>query len=277
MRKPLKVAAWCGIISAIFGLIYLPFVFFVQDQAALSAMGIIFFTPSVILSFLFMHGFVALGKRFQNTFLQVMAWIGIGLMILGALFGLFANILALTTDVMAQDEIGRACTDSDGGIDHYVSGYVTTDVDKTFEDYCDSEVLHEFYCENPENPASLTQEKYVCPAGCFEGECIADEDIYGIDGEFSEEELESWGPAFLMFFLVFWIIFIIPFSAYSILFGIALMKLDKKVEHARVTGILEIVAGATYIIFIGFIIKIVAWIFELVLMFKASKKFERKI
>lgn len=277
MRKPLKVAAWCGIISIIVGLISTPFVILIKDPAALSTMGIILFAPSAVLSVLFMYGFVALGKKFNNKFLQVMAWIGLIFTILGVVFGLFANILVLTTNVTAQDDFGQACIDSDGGIDYYTAGYVETGTDKIFEDYCDVEVLHEFYCEDPENPASLTQEKYICPEGCFEGECITEENIYGLNETFSREKEESLGLAFLTFFVIFWVILIIPFSAYSILFGVALMKLDKKVEYSRITGIMNIISGATYIIFIGFIIKLVAWVFEVILMFKASEKFERKI
>ena len=79
----------------------------------------------------------------------------------------------------------------------------------------------------------------------------------------------------LKFLLIFYLLTSIVVGALSILGGIALFKIRKKVKYAKTAGILKIVAGATYIIFIGFIIRIVAYIFEIKMMFEASKKLER--
>lgn len=55
----------------------------------------------------------------------------------------------------------------------------------------------------------------------------------------------------------------------SILFGVALKRLDKKVRHARVAGILEIVGGATLILFgVGLIIMLIAFVYELIILFR---------
>jgi len=69
---------------------------------------------------------------------------------------------------------------------------------------------------------------------------------------------------------------LIIYSVYTIVFGIALLKLKNKLEHAKATGILMIISGATYIIFIGFVIRFVAWIFQIMLLFEASKKMKHK-
>lgn len=79
----------------------------------------------------------------------------------------------------------------------------------------------------------------------------------------------------LLGFLVVWVVIAIFMGAYSILFGIGLLKIKDKVKYARVSGILEIIAGATYIILIGIVVELVAYIFEIVMMFKASKKYEK--
>lgn len=74
--------------------------------------------------------------------------------------------------------------------------------------------------------------------------------------------------------LIVIISFIVIMAAISITFGIALLKMKDKHEMAKATGIVEIIAGATLIILIGFIIKIVAYVMEIVMLFNASKKLE---
>lgn len=66
--------------------------------------------------------------------------------------------------------------------------------------------------------------------------------------------------------------YLLVFVVCSILFGIALMKLKDRVKHSKVAGILEIVGGATSIIFVGFLVIIVAFIFELIILFKEAEK-----
>jgi hypothetical protein len=79
----------------------------------------------------------------------------------------------------------------------------------------------------------------------------------------------------LIIFLMIFIFLVLIMSAYTILWGVGILKLQHKLDYARTTGILNIVAGATYIILIGFLIHIVAYIFEILLLFEASKKVER--
>ena len=79
----------------------------------------------------------------------------------------------------------------------------------------------------------------------------------------------------LIVFLIIFIILVLIMSAYTILWGVGILKLQDKLRYARATGILNIVAGATYIILIGFFIHLVAYIFDILLLFEASKKVER--
>ena len=54
--------------------------------------------------------------------------------------------------------------------------------------------------------------------------------------------------------IIFYIFLFLFYGIPKILFGAGLLKIGKKVEYARITGILNIVAGATMIIFIGYFI-----------------------
>ena len=58
----------------------------------------------------------------------------------------------------------------------------------------------------------------------------------------------------------------------QIFFGMGLLKVKDRVKYAKPSGILEIIAGATLIIFIGSLITFVAQIFELIMLFSLSKK-----
>jgi len=58
----------------------------------------------------------------------------------------------------------------------------------------------------------------------------------------------------------------------GILFGVGLIKLKDNVEYAKTTGILLIIGYSTLIIGIGVLVLIVAYIFEILLLFKASRK-----
>lgn len=62
----------------------------------------------------------------------------------------------------------------------------------------------------------------------------------------------------------------------AILFGIGLLKLNKKIKYAKVAGILDIIAGFTMILFIGYTLSFIAVIFEMLMLFNASKRFEGK-
>ena len=60
--------------------------------------------------------------------------------------------------------------------------------------------------------------------------------------------------------------FFIFLSLFSILFGIALLGIRKKVKYAKIAGILEIIGGFTLIIFVGFILMLVAFVFEIIIL-----------
>ena len=67
----------------------------------------------------------------------------------------------------------------------------------------------------------------------------------------------------------------IIFGVGSLLFGIALFKLRKRIKYAKAAGVLNIIAGATIFLFIGYLIAIPAMIMEIILLFDASKRFEK--
>jgi hypothetical protein len=201
MKKPLKVAAWSGLISLIVSMLSIPFVFLVKDLALRTSISIFISILGFIFGFLFLNGFLTLGKKFKNTLLVVMAWIGIAFAILMLLFSLVFGIVSLATNVNAQE------LKSDSA-----------------------------------------------------------------DTQFSNEDIAL---GFLFIFLLIWIPLSLFMGAYSILFGIGILKLKDKIQYAKPAGILNIVAGATYIILIGLLVRVVAYIFEIMMFFNASKKLER--
>jgi uncharacterized membrane protein len=99
--------------------------------------------------------------------------------------------------------------------------------------------------------------------------------LMGPNGENIElsQGLASLVALFLGFILLV-ILIIVLIIVFQILFGVGLIKIGKDVEYAKVAGILTIVGASTLIIFIGSIILWVAFVFEIVMFFKASKKFE---
>ncbi len=193
MKKPLTTAAWAAIIGIILGIINFILLFTFGDniigQSLISFISLI----GGLLNALFLYGYVVLGRKFNVVLLQVMAWIGIVLMIL---FGVFAAIETITPLASAQ-EIGGLAEEGSGA------------------------------------------------------------------------------TALLVLLLAFWITFAIILGTYIVLFGVGVLKLGDKIRYAKAAGILKIIAGATLVIFVGFLVGIVAYIFEIMLMFNAAKKFER--
>ncbi|MCK5282956.1 MAG: hypothetical protein KAK00_06105 [Nanoarchaeota archaeon] len=68
------------------------------------------------------------------------------------------------------------CTDSDGGINYYVKGYLDNGLGETFEDYCNCildycDVVVDFYCDES-SPTGAIQKHFTCPNGCEDGACI---------------------------------------------------------------------------------------------------------
>lgn len=208
MKKPLKVAAWSAIISIVLGLLMLPFGLLAENYfGAYLTVSIFTSLIGVVLSVLFINGFLVIGRKYKNKLLVVMAWIGIVLAVLGMIAGIAVNIFLLTSNVTAQADYGNL----------------------------------------------------------------------QIGNDLSEEELAALAPILLGVLIAVWLGVSIIFGAYTILWGIGVLRLQKNnIEYAKPTGILLIISGATYIILVGFLVRIVAWIFEIILMFKASEKLEGK-
>jgi len=223
MRKPLKVAAWSGIILFIVGILSGIIQSILEavgvSEGIVSLIGLPFSLVLFVCAIFFNYGFVALGKRFKNNLLVVMAWIGIVLVIIMGVLVLVGGITSLAGSIS-----GMAVADSD-------------DVD-------------------------------------FQDGKFLDKD----GNEISPELAMPFILAILMALLIIFLIIVIPLSIYTILWGVALIKLDKnKVPLAKATGVVSIVAGATYIILIGFVINIAVVIMEIIMLFKSSEKYEWKV
>lgn len=98
MEKPLKVAVWSGVIlliSMLFVRVLLIAIKLIPRESFIWIKSILIFTfhlPVIVFIFLFMQGFVALGKRFNNSFLKIMSWIGIFIFILLTIFNAFLAV-----------------------------------------------------------------------------------------------------------------------------------------------------------------------------------------
>ena len=87
--------------------------------------------------------------------------------------------LIIVCVVSIHSVIASACTDSDGGMNYAVKGYVTVnyDLDSGTEgmqniagnDICIDDTLKEFYCDSSDAPKIKS---YECPNGCIDGMCI---------------------------------------------------------------------------------------------------------
>lgn len=78
-----------------------------------------------------------------------------------------------------------------------------------------------------------------------------------------------WIIGLMVIFHIFLFLF---YGIPKILFGIGLIKTGKKIEYGKICGILNIIAGATMILFMGYFIFLVAFIFEIVLLFAEAEK-----
>jgi hypothetical protein len=99
---------------------------------------------------------------------------------------------------------------------------------------------------------------------------VPDEEVLDAFNDIKDELI-----SFLIVILVFHFLFSVLYGVLLILFGVGLKRLGKKVEFAKPTGILSIVGGATLILFVGYVILAVAFVFMLVLLFKESKKIRK--
>jgi len=222
MKKPLKVAAWSGILVFV-----VPFLSLIIQQililsgVSVEVAGIIgspFSMAYIIFGILFTYGFIVLANKFDATLLKVMAWIGIVIYFIFLfliVIGLVFSLVGLSVPSLSPEIIGPM-----------------DDLSSEFD---------------------------------FEG------------GDLDGEDFEEFLGQIIVFVIILWLIIIIPLSIYVILFGVGLLKLKDDVPLAKAAGILNIISGATLIIFIGFFIAIAAYIVEVVMMFKASEKFERRL
>ncbi len=107
-------------------------------------------------------------------------------------------------------------------------------------------------------------------------------DQYGGRENIPQEELEEitsqltdLGLTVLKWFLIFWVLFFVLWGIPYIFLGIGLLKLGKNVELSKAAGIMNIIGGALMIIFIGSFLIAVAFILEIIILFKESKKIKR--
>ena len=84
---------------------------------------------------------------------------------------------------------------------------------------------------------------------------------------FSDSTLVAYVGAMVILFLIY----VIIAAILSILLGIALIRIRKNVKYAKTAGILEIVGGATAIIIVGFVVMLVAFVYELIILKRESK------
>jgi len=81
-------------------------------------------------------------------------------------------ILGIILLISVIGYISAACTDSDGGINYYVKGYVSNPNDPTLApvyDHCVNNTLFELYCNND---VVSVADGYNCPNGCKDGACF---------------------------------------------------------------------------------------------------------
>jgi hypothetical protein len=125
--------------------------------------------------------------------------------------------------------------------------------------------------------AQGTLEDKLQSGGIFNGDIEAkqaDSDFNLEDGSL-DDALAEFAILIVVMIILVWLGISITFGVFSILFGIAERKMTDKVPYSGTAGMLNIIAGATYIIFVGFLIRMVAFVFEVAMFFKASEKYEK--
>lgn len=106
----------------------------------------------------------------------------------------------------------------------------------------------------------------------YGGEKNIPEDVLERELQSEIETLQGILPKVLKILIGIWIGYFIFYGIPKIIFGIALMRSEKDVKFAKVTGVLNIISGATTIILVGYVLFLVAFIFELILLFKEAEK-----
>jgi|SRR3989344_3432449 len=212
MKKPFTTAAWSGvlIIAVILLQVVLSEALEVNSISPVMTILISLVLDVVLFSsiLLFIYGFVALSKRYNNRLLELTAWIGFVVVLFTALLVLLGHIKLFFNPTLLL------------------------------------------------SPGNST----VAPI---------------IDTQTAQ--LISSLVAVMLVILVFFVLFALLFLTYLILFGIGLLKVGKDVKLAKLSGILTIVGAATIIVFgLGFFILFFAFIVEIVMFYKLSKKYESK-
>jgi hypothetical protein len=221
MKKPLKTAAWSGIITiAISALVIITAVVELVNGVKLIPLWVspLLSLVSLVFGFLFYNGLLVLAKKFDAKLLKVMVIIGIVMIVVSGIFGFISGIVQMTSTVTALDDGSGIVTDGS------VAG---TDA------------------ENLEIDTTITDEQATAVVA-------------------------------LMIILALLVFLLLIASASTILLGVGLLKIKDKVKYARTAAILNIVAGATYIILVGFLISLVAYCYQIAMLFEASKKFEKR-
>ncbi|MFC1710562.1 hypothetical protein ACFLZJ_00150 [Nanoarchaeota archaeon] len=102
MKKPLKVAAWSGVIYIILQI--LSIILLITLFLTLSTgynftqiLIVIIMLAGLVFTILFKYGFLILGKRYNNKLLKVLAWISIVAIILSILYLLITGIISLVS------------------------------------------------------------------------------------------------------------------------------------------------------------------------------------
>jgi hypothetical protein len=95
-------------------------------------------------------------------------------------------------------------------------------------------------------------------------------DLSQVQSQVVFESLKQTASQYVFLFSLIALYFIF-FIVLLILWGVGLLKLKEKVALAKTTGILKIIAGSTIILFgIGALLNLVAFVFELIILFKEA-------
>jgi hypothetical protein len=94
------------------------------------------------------------------------------------------------------------------------------------------------------------------------------------DLESMKKEFDSKVFSLMVPFLVVFVSVLFLYVIYSVLWGIALIKLKDKVRYAKVAGILNIVGALTLFFYFGAFVLLAAFVFEILILFDQAKKFK---
>ena len=96
MKKPLKVAAWCGLFFLVISLATTAISimsYFAHKSTGLTVTNLVLQITSISLLIVFIYGFYELGKKTNNEFLSIMSIIGIVLLSIYLVFFMVFSLL----------------------------------------------------------------------------------------------------------------------------------------------------------------------------------------